>query len=283
MRKFILLLALAALVGNVQAASGTLKRIADSGEIKIGYRVGTEPFSFQDSSGQATGYSVEMCQRVAEAVRTELKMKDIKVTYVPVTLEERFDAVAKKKVDIVCSATTITLSRLEKVDFSLMTFVTGGSLMSRKSAPIQMTSDLAGKKVAVISDTTTQTGLATFLKENFIDATTVAAEDIESARKLLDEGKVDAVADDQIVLIGQIIASGAPEDYTLAQDLFSYEPYGLALAKDDGEFRLVVDRTLARIYRTGQFKPLYSKWFLRFGLKPTPILQAMYSLQGLPE
>jgi ABC-type amino acid transport substrate-binding protein len=283
MRKFILLLILAALVGNVQAASGTLKRIADSGEIKIGYRAATEPFSFQDSAGQATGYSVELCQRIAEAVRTELKLKELKVTYVPVTLEERFDAVAKKKVDMVCSATTITLSRLEKVDFSLLTFVTGGSLMSRSSAPIGMTSDLAGKKVAVISGTTTETGLADYLKENFIDASTVAAENIEAARKLLDEGQVDAVADDQIVLIGQIIASGAPDDYTLSQDLYSYEPYGLALARDDADFRLVADRTLARIYRTGQFKPLYSKWFGRFGLKPTPILQAMYALQGLPE
>jgi ABC-type amino acid transport substrate-binding protein len=222
MRKFILLLILAALVGNVQAASGTLKRIADSGEIKIGYRAATEPFSFQDSAGQATGYSVELCQRIAEAVRTELKLKELKVTYVPVTLEERFDAVAKKKVDMVCSATTITLSRLEKVDFSLLTFVTGGSLMSRSSAPIGMTSDLAGKKVAVISGTTTETGLADYLKENFIDASTVAAENIEAARKLLDEGQVDAVADDQIVLIGQIIASGAPDDYTLSQDLYSY-------------------------------------------------------------
>ncbi|MGI9330561.1 MAG: amino acid ABC transporter substrate-binding protein [Gammaproteobacteria bacterium] len=283
MRKIILLLSLAALIGNVQAASGTLKRIADSGEIKIGYRAATEPFSFQDSSGQATGYSVELCQRIAEAVRTELKLKDIKLTYVPVTLEERFNAVEKKKVDIICSATTITLSRMAKVDFSLMTFVTGGSLMSRSSSPIQMTSDLSGKKVAVISGTTTETGLADYLKENFIEATTVAAENIEAARKMLDEGKVDAVADDQIVLIGQLIASGTPDDYTLSQDLYSYEPYGLALTKDDGEFRLVVDRTLARLYRTGQFKPLYSKWFGRFGLKPTPILQAMYSLQSLPE
>ena len=281
MKKLILMIGLLALAGVADA--GTLKRIADSGEIKIGYRAATEPFSFQDAEGKATGYSVELCQRIAEAVRTELKRDNLKITYVPVTLEERFDAVASKKVDLLCSATTITLSRLEKVDFSLLTFVTGGSLMSRSNAPIQTTSELAGKKVAVISGTTTEAALADYLKENFIDATTVAADSIEAARNLLAQGEVDAVADDQIVLIGQIIASGTPKDFTLAQDLFSYEPYGLALARDDGEFRLVVDRTLARIYRTGQFKELYSKWFLRFGLKPTPILQAMYKLQGLPE
>lgn len=283
MRGLTLVAALLIAATATDASAGTLKRIADRGEIKIGFRDATEPFSFSDAEGRATGYSVELCQRVAEAVRTELKLNDLKITYVPVSVKERFEAVASGKVDILCSATTITLSRLELVDFSLLTFVTGGSLMSRADAPINMTSDLAGKKVAVIDGTTTQTALSSYLKDNFIDAKTVVAESIEIARDMLDKGQVDAVADDQIVLIGQLIASGAPRNYALADDLYSYEPYGLALPRDDGEFRLVVDRSLARTYRTGQFIQLYNKWFGRQGLKPTPILQAMYKLQSLPE
>jgi ABC-type amino acid transport substrate-binding protein len=282
MRALTVLVLACGLAGTANAAD-TLKRIKDRGEIRIGYREATEPFSFNDPDGQATGYSVELCGRIAEAVRTRLDLKELKVSHVPLTVTERFDAVADGKVDILCAASTITLGRMDKVDFSLMTFVTGGGLMSRASGPVRMTSDLSGKTVAVITGTTTETGLAEFLEQNFIDAKIVQAESIEVARALLDQGEVDAVADDQIVLIGQLIVSGEPRNYAIADDLYSYEPYGLAVARDDAEFRIVVNRAIARIYRTGQFKSLYDKWFGRMGLRPTPILQAMYKINALPE
>ena len=283
MRALIILVLCFGLLGGMQAAADTLKRIKDEGEIRIGYREAKEPFSFSDADGQVTGYSVDLCKRIAAAVQSELGNSELKTTFVPVSVTERFDAVADGKVDILCGATTITLGRMEKVDFTLMTFVTGGGLLSRASAPIKLTSDLAGKSVAVITGTTTETGLAAFLEKNFIDAKIVKTESIEAARSLLDQGKVDAVADDQIVLIGQLVVSGEPGSYTIAQDLYSYEPYGLAVRRNDAQFRLVADRALARLYRTGQFKQVYDQWFGRMGLRPTPILQAMYTMNALPE
>jgi len=264
-------------------AAGTLDRIAERGEIRIGYREGTEPFSFLNEQGQPAGYSIELCQRVAGAVKENLKLSSLKVTYVPVAVKDRFSSVAKGDVDILCAATTITLSRMEQVDFSLMTFTTGGGVMSRAEAPLPTVGDLTGKKVAVVTDTTGEAALKAYLADAFIDAQVISADSSEEARKMLDRGEVDAWAGDQIVLIGQLMREGNPRDYTISQDLFSYEPYGLAVARGDADFRLVVDRTIARLYRTGQFKALFEKWFARAGIRPSPILQAMYTLQALPD
>jgi ABC-type amino acid transport substrate-binding protein len=264
-------------------AAGTLDRIAERGEIRIGYREGTEPFSFLNDQGQPAGYSIELCQRVAGAVKENLKLSKLKVTYVPVAVKDRFSSVANGDVDILCAATTITLSRMEQVDFSLMTFTTGGGVMSRAEAPLPTVGDLTGKKVAVVAGTTGEAALKAYLADAFIDAQVISADSSEEARKMLDRGEVDAWAGDQIVLIGQLMREGNPRDYTISQDLFSYEPYGLAVARDDADFRLVVDRTIARLYRTGQFKALFEKWFARSGIRPSPILQAMYTLQALPD
>lgn len=278
------LLAALGTLGTAQAASkGTLDRIKERGEIRIGYREATEPFSFKDSEGNASGYSVELCQRIAAAVKDELKMKDLGIVYVPVSVKERFEAVASSKVDILCSATTITLKRMETVDFSLMTFVTGGGILSLATAPVAMVGDLGGKRVAVIRGTTTETALKDYLAESMIDARLVASDSIEDALVMLEAEEVDAVADDQIVLIGQVMVSGDPRAYSIAPDLFSYEPYGLALPRNDAAFSLVANRALARLYRTGQNRQLYEKWFGRAGVQPSPILQAMYKLLALPE
>jgi len=268
---------------SATAAAGTLDRIKDRGEIRIGYRQATEPFSFENDQGQPAGYSIELCQRIAAAVKDELRLKDLKVSYVPVSVKERFSSVAKGKVDILCAATTITLSRMEQVDFTLMTFTTGGGVLSLAAKPVTTVSDLTGKTVAVVSDTTGAAALKTYLSDSFIDATVKNVKSSEEARQMLDRGEVDAWAGDQIVLIGQLMREGNPRDYTISQDLFSYEPYGLVVARGDPDFRLIADRAIARLYRTGQFKSLFEKWFARSGIRPSPILQAMYTLQALPD
>lgn len=268
---------------SAAASSATLDRIKDRGEIRIGYRPATEPFSFENDQGQPAGYSIELCQRIAAAVKDELKLKELKINYVPVSVKDRFSSVAKGNVDILCAATTITLSRMEMVDFTLMTFTTGGGVLSLAAKPVTTVSDLTGKTVAVVSETTGAAALKSYLSDSFIDATVKNVKSSEEARQMLDRGEVDAWADDQIVLIGQLMREGNPRDYTISQDLFSYEPYGLAVARGDPDFRLIADRALARIYRSGQFKALFEKWFARSGIRPSPILQAMYTLQALPD
>lgn len=285
MRNVALLAAVLLFGFSAEAAklTGTLKKVADTGVITIGYNTDSSPFSFQDDSGAPIGYSVDLCRRIATATKEKLGLDDLEVKFVEISLENRFDAVESGQVDIECSSSTITLSRLEKVDFTLMTFVTGGALVSKENAAIRTTDDINGKAVAVTRGTTTEAALTAHLKENLIDASVILVDTDSEGIRQLDAGKVQAFASDQVVLIGQIVNSGDPESYVLSEDIFSFEPYGLSLRRNDADFRLLANRSLSQIYRTGQFKTLFNKWFGRVGLRPSPILAAMYQLQALPE
>ncbi len=285
MRNVVLLGAVLLLGFSAEAAklTGTLKKVAVTGVITIGYNTDSAPFSFQDDSGAPVGYSVDLCRRIATATKEKLGLDDLEVKFVEISLENRFDAVESGLVDIECSSSTITLSRLEKVDFTLMTFVTGGALVSKENAAIRTTDDINGKAVAVTRGTTTEAALTAHLKETLIDASVILVDTDSEGIRQLDAGKVQAFASDQVVLIGQIVNSGDPESYVLSEDIFSFEPYGLSLRRNDADFRLLANRSLSQIYRTGQFKTLFNKWFGRVGLRPSPILAAMYQLQALPE
>jgi ABC-type amino acid transport substrate-binding protein len=263
--------------------AGTLDQIKKSGEIRIGYRTDSPPMAFKDTDGQAAGYSVDLCRRIATAVKENLKLSDLRMTFVPLTSEDRIEAVVNNKADIECGSTTVTLSREQKVDFTLMTFVTGGSLLMLADSGVKALGDVGGKSVAVVAGTTSEAALSAYLKKNLIDAKVVSVPTREEAMKQLDDKQVAAFASDQIVLIGQIMTSADPRKYAIAHELFSYEPYALVVRRNDADFRLVADRALAQIYRSGQIEQLYGKWFGKAGVRPSPVLTAMYALQSLPE
>lgn len=265
------------------ALGGTLDQIRKSGEIRIGYPTDAAPLAFSDASGEAMGYSIELCKRVATAVKESLKLPDLKVTFVPLASADRIDAVAKNKVDIECGAATMTLSRQEKVDFTLMTFVTGGGLLSLASSGVKSLADLGGKSVAVVAGTTSEAALKQAIEKNLVDAKVVSVGTREEGMKQLDAGQVAAFASDQVVLLGQVIQSADPAKYSLTRDLFSYEPYGFVVRRDDSAFRLVVNRALAQVYRNGQIEQIYGRWFGRAGIGISNMLAAMYILQSLPE
>jgi ABC-type amino acid transport substrate-binding protein len=275
------LLALCALPAIVRG--GTLDQIKKTGEIRLGYRTDAPPLAFKDSSGQPSGYSVELCQRIAAAVKDQLKLNELKTTFVPLTSENRLDAIVGNRADIECGATTITLARAQKVDFTLMTFVTGGGVLSRAGSGIDSLANLAGKSVAVVTGTTSESALKNYLQKNLIDAKVIALADRGEAMKQLQAKQVDAFASDQIVLIGEMLQSGNPNAYTLSRDLFSFEPYALVVRRNDADFRLVADRALAQLYRSGQIEQIYNRWFGQVGVRPSPVLSAMYILQALPE
>ena len=277
------LLAVLVFVLPTIAVGGTLDQIKKSGEIRIGYPTDAPPLAFNDASGQAAGYSVDLCKRVATVVKESLKLTDLKVTFVPLAPADRLEAVARNKVDIECGATTMTLSREEKVDFTLMTFVTGGSLLSIATSNIKALADASGKSVAVVAGTTSEAALKAALAKNLVDAKVVAVANREEGMKQLDAGQVVAFASDQVVLLGQMIQSADPRKYSLTNDLFSYEPYGFVVRRDDSAFRLVVNRALAQVYRTGQIEQMYNRWFGQVGIRASNVLTAMYLLQALPE
>ena len=285
LRKLMFVCAVLCLPVSANAAAEltqTLKRIDDSGEINLGYRVDQTPMSFDNGFNRAAGYSVELCNHIAAAVSQKLSRTDIRVNYVPVTAQSRFGDIGSGKIDILCGATTRTLSRSEIVGFTQPTFVTGGALLSRKDAPVENLKGLAGKRVAVVSNTTTITSLSDAVKALAIDAEVVAVDSTKAGMGMLERKEVDAFAADQVVLIGQVISRGARELYSLSSELFSFEPFALALARGDADFQLVADRVLAGLNRSGAIVKIYKRWFGSFGKEPPGMLNALYQLNATP-
>lgn len=266
-----------------QESESTLEKIERTGEFLIGYRTDSSPLSYENAKGEPSGYSVDFCRRIAASVNAHFDKKDIEAKFVRISPEERISAVVNGKVDIECGSTTITLARQEHVDFSLPTFVTGGSVLSLASSGIQTMSDLAGKRVGVAKDTTTIEELRGYLKENLIDAEVVIVADRNEGMKRLNGGGIDALASDQIVLIGQVIEAVNPQRYSLVNEIFSFEPYGFVLRRNDADFRLVVNRAISQLYRSGEEGDIFYRWIGRIGIDVPPIMAVMYQLNALPE
>jgi glutamate/aspartate transport system substrate-binding protein len=270
-------------VATAAELTQTLKRINDSGEINLGYRKSEPPMSSVDASGKAVGYSVDLCEVVVAAVMKNLDRTNIKINYVPVTAASRFDAIESSKIDLLCGATTKTLGRSEKVGFSQLTFVTGGGLLSRSDGAISNITGLKGKKVAVVEKTTTIASLEKVLSDNGVNSDIVKVASLDEGMALLDKGEVAAFSSDQVVLIGSVVSRSAPDQYFLSPQLFSYEPFALAMQRGDADFQLVVDSALSQVNRSRQIVDIYGKWFGKFGMKPPVALQMLYQLGATPE
>ena len=268
-------------VATTEAQADTLAKIKESGTIVFGYRTASPPFSFVDQSGKAVGYSIDLCKRIAAAVKDELSLNGIKIDYVPVTAENRFSMVQQGKVDIVCGSTTNTLKRRERVAFTLLTFITGAEMLVRTGSGIDGLKDLEGKKVGVVTGTTTKTGLTKALKRQFINAQVVIVKDHDEGLKALEDSKIDAYTTDRIILIGLARGARDPSKLMLTNHLYSFEPYALVVRRDDPDFRLIADRTLASLYRSRRIVEIYRKWFGKIG-RATDLLKALYILQGIP-
>jgi ABC-type amino acid transport substrate-binding protein len=265
---------------STAAGAATLDRVRESGTLKIGYREDAAPFSFADKSGLPAGYTLALCDAVLAALRKELQRDDIKPEYVLVTADDRFEAVKSGKIDLLCGATTVTLERRKEVDFSLITFVTGSSVLYRKDGPSNFL-ELVGKKVGVRAGTTTEDGLKHALQEAGIEAQVVAVQSHEEGRDMLEKGEIEAYFADRAILAMLGAQSTQPENLVLSDRFFSYEPYALALQRGDSDFRLMVDSTLARLYRSQAIGRIYQASFGKAHM--SDLLRATYTLQALPE
>lgn len=279
----ILTMTLAAPAISDADAEPTLEQIRKSGKIRIGYRQSEPPMSFRDSDGNPVGYSIDLCSRIVTAIKEKLDKPDIEVDFVPINSQNRFTALTENKIDILCGSTTKTLSRSELVDFTQLTFATGASLMSLRKEPVVDLSDLQGKTVAVVRKTTTEQALNARLKDSLTDAKVVLVDSARRGFDMLKAGKVDAYSSDQVVLIGLLFTSNNPQRYHVAEGVFSFEPFALAVRRNDADFRLVADRVLSQLYRTGEIAPIFKKWFGGFGDKVPTAVSATYQLHATPE
>ncbi|MEL7451665.1 MAG: amino acid ABC transporter substrate-binding protein [Pseudomonadota bacterium] len=277
-----LLIAALLLAGHsATAQTTTLERIAERGSFIVGFVPDGPPMSFI-RDGQAVGYSIDLCRQIAIAVRRKLGREELTISYVPFsTPAQRIDAIETGKVDIDCGVSTVTLSRREKVDFTLMTFITGGSILSLSETPIRTISEVNGKRVALIPGTTTEESIKEFLGANNFEAEIVPITSHSHGMDLLTKGEVDAYSSDRAMLIGQAILKEEPDDYVIARDVFSFEPYGFMVQRGDTEFRLLADRALAEVYRSARIRRLYLDWFGSIAGPMPPIVKAMYEFQAV--
>ncbi|HEX4779213.1 MAG TPA: amino acid ABC transporter substrate-binding protein, partial [Usitatibacter sp.] len=248
------------------AQAQTMADIKKRGTMRLGYSETSAPFSFKAKDGAPAGYSIEICQRIATAVTTA-GAPGAKVEWVPLTPGTRLESVATGAVDIECGTTTITLSRREKVDFSIPIFVDAATLLVRKSTATSIT-QLQGKKVAAARATTTIPALERALARGFVKVEVVRTGTVMEGFELLRDGKVDALAGDRTALVGTFLQGGGAEGLMVLNDDLSYEPYALVLRKDDSEFRLLVDRVIAQLYRGGEIEDIYGRWLAPLG-KPS--------------
>ena len=257
------------------AAAATLDRVRDSGVFRIGYRADAKPYSYRNEHGQAAGYIVDLCVEVAKALGPNVRLE-----YVLVPADNRFEAVRDGRVDILCDPSTITMERRALVDFSIPTFLDGASALSRTSKPVRVYEDLAGKRVGVLEGTTTERTLRGSLDELGLKSTVVGVRDHRTGFDMLADDKLDAYFADRGILLAMLQEGGRP-GFEVSRQYFSYETYALALPRDDGAFRLLVDRTLAGLYRMGKINSVLEKTFGK--AQPHELLKAMIVINSLPE
>jgi glutamate/aspartate transport system substrate-binding protein len=267
-RPITLILAAVALAVAVPAAAqeGTLKRIKDSGSITVGHRDASIPFSYYDDKQQPVGYAVDLCLRIVDAVKNELKMPKLEVKYQLVTSANRIPLMANGTIDLECGSTTNNLARQEQVWFTITHFVTANRWIAKKSANIRSLADLKGKTIVSTAGTTNIKQITEINGQQNLGMNIISANGHPEAFQMVETGRAVAFVMDDILLYSLAAQSRSPGDYAISPVALSVEPYGIMLRKDDAAFKKVVNAAMTNLYKSGQINPIYEKWFL----KPVP-------------
>ena len=240
----------------------TLKKIKATQTITIGHRDASSPFSYQVDKGQAIGYSIDLCMKIVDAIRTATQSPGISVKWQLVTGASRIPMVANGTVDIECGSTTNTIERQQQVSFVVTTFVAATRLAMKKSAKFKSMDDLKGKTVVATAGTTNLRHITSLNTKRGLGMTIVPAKENKLAFAMVEKGEAFAFATDDILLYDLIANSSAPADYIVAGDPLSIEPYGMMVRKDDAAFKQLADDTIRGLFKSGEIQKIYAKWFL---------------------
>jgi len=245
------------------AQEGTLKKVKDSGSITIGHRDASIPFSYYDDKQRPIGYSMDLCHRIVEAVKSELKMPKVDIKYQLITSANRIPLMANGTIDLECGSTTNNLERQKQVWFTITHFVTANRFVAKKSAKLRTLDDLKGKTVVSTAGTTNIKQITELNSQKNLGASIISANGHPEAFLMVETGRAAAFVMDDILLYSLVATSKSPKDFAISQDALSVEPYGIMLRKDDAAFKKVVDAAMTRIYKSGEINKIYDKWFLK--------------------
>lgn len=272
-----------------QALSGTLRRIKETGVVRIGYREGAVPFSYAGPDGKPLGYSIDICHAIVTDIADAVGSVLLRVEYRRVTPEDRFVQVAEGRVDLECGSSSNTAARRQIVAFSPTLFVAGTRLLVKRGGPVRSARDLPGRKIAVVRGTSNEEAMRQFAAKPGRVFNVVPADGYDAALAKLVAGEVDALAADDVLLAGYLAGKGRRADFAIVGGLLSFEPYGIAFAKGDAPLAAAVDAGLRRLATTREIRWIYDRWFLRtlptgerLALPMSPQLQRSFEVLGLP-
>lgn len=251
---------------GAQELTGTLAKIKSSGAITLGYRESSIPFSYYDNDQKVVGYAMDLCYRIVDAVKSDLKMDKLEVKLNPVTSATRIPLVANGTVDLECGSTTNDSERARQVAFTITHFVTTDTFVSKKSANLKTLDDLRGKTIVSTSGTTNIKEITELNAQRHLGLNILAANDHAEAFLMVETGRAAAFVMDDILLYGLVATSKAPGDYAISGAALSVQPYGIMLRRDDPAFKKAVDAAMIETYKSGAINAIYDKWFL----KPIP-------------
>ncbi len=258
-------LLVAMLVGCAMAgaatAQDTLKKIRDTGVVKIGHRDASIPLSYLDDKQRPVGYGIDICLKVVEAIKAELKMPNLKVEYVPVTSQTRIPVLTGGNIDIECGSTTNSVERQKQVAFAPTYFMTGTKIIAKKSSRIRSYDDLKGKTVVFTSGTTNERAMKTYSDQKKLGIKFIPSKDHAESFLAVETGRAAAFPMDDVLLYGLRANARNPSDYDIIGPFLSDDPYGIMMRKDDPRFKKVVDSAVIALYKSGEIRKIYSKWF----------------------
>jgi glutamate/aspartate transport system substrate-binding protein len=251
---------------NAQQLTGTLQKIKDTGTITLGHRETSIPFSYYDDKQQVIGYAMDICYKIVDAIKAELKMPKIDIKLNPVTSATRIPLMANGTIDLECGSTTNNLERQKQVWFATTHFVTANRFVSRKSSKLKTVDDLKGKTVVSTSGTTNIKQATEVNAEKKLGMNIIAAKDHAESFLTVETGRAVAFFMDDILLYTLVANAKNPSEWVISADALSVEPYGIMMRRDDAPFKKVVNNTINRLYKGGEINKIYDKWFL----KPVP-------------
>lgn len=246
---------------NAQALDGTLKKIKDSGKVTLGVRESSVPFSYLDDNQKVVGYSIDLCMKVVDAIKADLKMPNLTVETLPVTSSTRIPLLANGTIDMECGSTTNNLERQQQVSFLVTTFVTADRIVSKKSSGIKELADLKGKTLVSTSGTSNLKEVTEINGQKGLGINVVPAAEHPAAFAMVETGRAQAFAMDDILLYALVANSKSPADYVISPEVISIQPYAIMVRKGDPAFKKVADDAIIATFKSGEINRIYAKWF----------------------
>jgi len=254
--------AAALLLGTAGLHAQTLDKIRKDGAITIGHRDSSIPFSYLNDKQEPIGYSMDICLKIADAVKAELKLPNLAVKMAPVTSATRIPLMANGTIDLECGSTTNNADRQKQVAYAPTTFITANRFVTKKTAGVANFDGLKGKTIVSTSGSTNIKQATELNAARNLGINILAAKDHAEAFLMVETGRAVAFVMDDILLYSLVATAKTPGDYVVSAEALSTEPYGIMLRRDDPSFKALVDRTVGGLMQSGEIEKIYAKWFL---------------------